>query len=543
MADRDTQQPIQEEKPQRRVRDIPRWIKFFLLAFLIILLILELASGEFREMGWLAWLFVAIKLVLIIGLIILIWVQRRIIAELTGPTGCTEEEPDPIQGILFVRVTGTAAGVAAASYTLEVRKVGDLTPIPDIVSYPGGGTSGVPPVIGAELGRINTTGLADDAYQITLIVYPAGAGAPVTRTITFTLLKVIVYISRVGEIPVVSHAPIPDNLNPFDESAELHKEFAAAPPPHDYRLVSVGGRLTIHGAAYIYECPGRKIARYEIRYARVTAPGPEPAQPATDAPIPATWPGAQQIVELVYSTSDHYLLWTRVGPAPRELTNTFTTFTIGTSTYYKLRPFAWNSSSLNGRFSLLLIAEDTTAGPHRYYDIQHIWIDNKPIVGRITGVAGVAPCAVIRLKDFVSSSISIEGIAWDPLIDEAFNPNLVPNDNFGGYELRIYKQGVGTPYVITSSNTRVPSAKTGPPGFPTDADAGTLGTFDIAAALDAGNPTPPPGVPPAIKIPRGEGCAYYFWLHVWDKTRLNDDSDIHEVWNIWPICVHNNIGT
>lgn len=547
MADKDIRQ-LPPEKPRRRVRDIPGRIKYILLAFLIILLILELTSGKFWEMGWLAWLLIVIKLVLIIGLIILIWTQRRLVADLTGPTDCTEEEPDPAQGILFVRVTGTAAGIAAASYTLEVRRIGDPIPIPSVVIYPGGAPSGTPPVIGSELGRIDTTGLTDGAYEITLTVHPAGVGAPATDTIIFTLLKVMVYISRVGQIPVVSQSPIANNLNPFDENAELHREFAAAPPPHDYRLVSVGGTLTIHGAAYIYECPDRKIARYEIRYARSTAPDPMPHQPATDAPIPGIWPAAQQVVFLEYTLTDQYKAWTRIGPAPRELTNRWTTFTFGQSVYYKLWPFAWDSRGVttgnddSGRFSLLLIVEDTTAGPHRYYDIQHVWIDNKPIKGKITGVAGVPPCAVFHLKDFVGSSISIEGLAWDALIDEAFDNDLVPNDNFDGYELRIYKQGVPTPwYVITSSNMRMPAAKTGPPGFPTDADAGTLGIFDIAAALDGDNSAPPPGVPPEIQIPRQEGCAYYFWLHVWDKTRLNDDGDSHHAWSIWPICVDNNI--
>ena len=548
MVNKDIQR-LASEKPRRRVRDLPGFIKYILLVLLIILLILELGSGRFRkmldlaafqEMGWLAWLLILIKLLLIVGLIILIWIQRKLVADLTGPTGCTEEEPDPVEGILFIRVIGTAAGIAAASYTLEVRRIGDPTPIPGIVSYPGGAPSGTPPIISGDLGRIDTTGRTDGAYEITLIVHPAGPGAPATDTITFTLLKAMVYISRVGEIPVISQSPIADNPNPFDENAELHKDFAATPPP-DYQRVSVGGKLTLHGAAYIYECPGRKIARYEIRYAQVTTPGTEPSQPAIDAPVPATWPATQRIESIEYTVPEQYMPWTRVGPAPRELTNDWGTFTIGGTIYHKLRPKKWNSDGLNGRFSLLLFAEDTTAGPHRYYDIQHIWIDNKPIKGKITGVAGVAPCAVFHLNDFVGSSISIEGLAWDPLIDENFDPDLVPNDNFGGYELRIYKQGVSTPYVIKSSNTRLPTAKTGPPGFPTDADAGTLATFDIAAALDADNPTPPPGVPAAIKIPRREGCAYYFWLRVWDKTRLNDDSDVHDAWSIWPICVDNNI--
>jgi hypothetical protein len=538
-------------KPPIWQRDRPRCVKYILLILLVLLLAAEIATGQYATLGekgwivaqrgWLVWLILLIKLFLIALLIALIRLQQDLKCELSAPTGCTAEEADPVEGALAVSVEGTASGGAFGGYILEVRKVGYTTPIADVVSYPGGGSSGASPVVSGVLGQINTTGLMDDAYQITLTVHPAWGGSPKSCSTIFNLLKAIVCISRVGEIPVISQTPDPDNPNVFDEGAELHKDFAASPPPHDYRLVSVGGQLKINGAAYVYECPGRKIARYEIRYAQLATPGPLPAQPATDAPIPVTWPASQQIVELVYSTADHYLGWTRVGPAPRELTNTWTTFHVGASTYYKLAPFSWSSGSLNGRFSLLLVVEDTTAGPHRYFDIQHVWIDNRQVTGKITGVVGVDPCEVFHLKDFLGSSISIQGLAWDPLIDEAFDHDSVPNDNFGGYTLAIYKQGVGAPYEIASSTSRVPAAKVGPPGFPSDADADTLAVFDIAAALDGGNSAPPPGVPAALKIPRGEGCAYYFELYVWDNTRLNNDSTRHHTWYRWPFCVANDM--
>jgi hypothetical protein len=538
MAEENMQKPV-TKRPSIWKRDRPRCIKVILLILLLLLLVGEFVGGEFREIfgkGGLVWGILIIKLLLIILLIILIRVQKSLFCNLTEPTGCTEEEPDPAAGRLIVRVKGTASGGAFGSYTLEVRKGGFATPIPDVVIYPGGGASGSTPVINGELGQIDTTSLDDNNYEITLTVYSAWGGSPKTDTITFDLLKAIVYISRVGEIPVISQTPTPDNPNPFDEAAELHKQIGGI-----YEPVSVGGILRVHGAAYIYECLNRKIARYEIRCAQVTAPGPVPGQPAKDAPIPATWPPLPNVVELVYSSPAHYQPWTRVGIAPGVLTNTFTTFDLGGPPLQKLKPFSWNSGSLSGRFSLLLIAEDTTAGPHRYYDIQHVWIDNKLIVGKITGVAGVSPCAELHLNDFVGAPINIEGLAWDPLIDEGFDHNLVPNDNFNYYELKIYKQGVSTPHVITHSNLRVPAAKTGVPGFPTDADAGTLATFDIAADLDADNPSPPPGVPAEIKISRNTGCAYYFELYVCDKTCLNNDATIHHVWSRWPICVDNNI--
>ena len=184
--------------PRGRVRDLPGCIKYFILLFLILLLLAEIYSGEFRRLGdgnWLAWLILLIKLLLIAVLLWLIKVQRSLNCNITAPTGCTEEEPDPVAGKLFVRVKGTASGTVFGHYTLEVRK-GAIT-YPGIISYPGGGASGTAPVINGELGQINTTGLLDATYEIVLIVYPVGAGSPCIHTITFDLLKIVVYLSRI----------------------------------------------------------------------------------------------------------------------------------------------------------------------------------------------------------------------------------------------------------------------------------------------------------------------------------------------------------
>src|SRR3990172_1418905 len=204
MEAKNVRQP-RSERPPRRVRDAPGCLKYILLVLLILLLIGEIGTGEFNrigEAGWLTWVILVIKLVLIAGLIGLIWLQRQLTCEITAPTGCTEEEPDPAAGILFVRVLGTASGAVFGSYTLEIQKDGD-PPIAGVVSYPGGGASGSAPVTGGELGRINTTSLFDGAYTITLRVYPAGPGSPKVCAITFNLLKVIVYMNRVAGVQAI----------------------------------------------------------------------------------------------------------------------------------------------------------------------------------------------------------------------------------------------------------------------------------------------------------------------------------------------------
>ena len=542
MEAKNVRQP-RSERPPRRVRDAPGCLKYILLVLLILLLIGEIGTGEFNrigEAGWLTWVILVIKLVLIAGLIGLIWLQRQLTCEITAPTGCTEEEPDPAAGILFVRVLGTASGAVFGSYTLEIQKDGD-PPIAGVVSYPGGGASGSAPVMGGELGRINTTSLFDGAYTITLRVYPAGPGSPKVCAITFNLLKVIVYMNRVAGVQAIV---LPNNANPFDPTAELRTDYAVAPPPHDFRTRSLGGGMTIKGAAYIYECAARKIKKYEIRYAGVAAPGTEPPQPNKGDPIPATWPVAQRIVLFEYAIPDQYQPWTRVGPASIDLINSWNTMTIGGTTYYKLNPGSWNSAAAaSGRFSLLLTAEDTTGVT--YHDIQHLWLDNKPILGKIVKfqrlVSGVwtdiPPCTDLL---FSFGTIRIVGLAWDPVIDEAWWPAVTPNSNFDYYRLDFWKQFGPAVGLTGNIATRVPALPALPPVVtPGDPDADELAQWDLAT-LDAGAAPFPYVPPPYPQIYRGESCTYILQLFVTDTTIVSEGTT-HYVYHQVPVKLVNDL--
>jgi hypothetical protein len=521
MEQKNVQRPV-AQKPPIWDRDRPGCIKYILLILLLLLLAAQIGAGDFNfaERNWLVWPILIIKLLLIALLIALIWVQRDLKCELTEPTGCTEEEPDPIAGKLIVRVRGTASGGAFGSYTLEVRKVGFPDPIPDVVSYPGGGASGTAPVVGGELGQIETTSFIDDAYEITLTVYPAWGGTPKTCTIIFNLLKTVVYINRMAHVQTISMAPVPDNPNPYDPAAELRT--GAGP-------VAVGGRMTIAGSAYVYECPARKIKKYEIRYARVTAPGPEPPQPATGDPIPGDWPSTNRAVLFEYPTADHYQPWTRVGPAPINLINSWRTVTIGGSTFYKLSPGEWNSGAAgSGRYSMLLTVEDTTGV--LYHDIQHVWLDNHPILGRIVKFQWKNPETdtwedIPRCQDLSMDklgTIRVLGIAWDPVIDEAWwtlaDPLTVPNDNFGHYRLDFWKQFGGAHALTGNIPNRVPALPAIPPvPTPTDADAGVLAEWDLTT-LDAGLAPDPYVPPPDPLLYRNESCTYTLQLYVTDTS-------------------------
>lgn len=537
-----TQKTGSFEKPYTRVRDIPECIKFLLLALLLLLLAAEIGTGEFKrlsEAGWLTWLIIIIKLTLIVGIIGLIRVQRSLKCEITSPKGCTEEEPDPLKGCLFIRVNGTAAGAAFGGYTLEVHK-GTIT-YPGIVTYPGGGTSGSLPVINGELGRINTTSLMDAAYEITLTVHPSGVGSPKTCATTFDLFKAVVYINRVAGVPALSMAPAPGNANPYDAASELRLDV-----PPSYPLKSVGKSLSIKGAAYLYGCADRSIKKYEIRYAHVTVPGGEPAQPPKDAAVPAAFTGILPPLPLEYPTADYYQPWTRLGIAPVDLINSWKTMTIGTTTYYKLNPTTWNSAAAgSGRYSLLLSAEDTAG--HRFFDIQHVWLDNKEITGRIvkfqkqnqrTGAwEDIPTCTDIHLS---FGTIRIIGLAWDPLIDEAWWPASAPNDNFGYYNLKFWKQFSGIASPLTGDvGARVPALPATPPvAIPVDADAGLLAQWDLAQLnADASPPTP---VDPANKLHRHESCTFILQLFVTDTTVV-DEGTTHYVYHQVPVKIVNDL--
>lgn len=527
-------QDLQQRQPRKPIRNLPHLIKYILLLFLLLLLVAEFAGGEFSRLGGLAGLILILKLILIFLLILLIWLQKGLVCELTGPTGCTEEEVDPSTG-LFVKVIGTASGPAFGHYVLKVKK-GAITYPASIVSYPPGG--GGVPVVNGELGRINTTSLSDATYTITLTVYPIGLGSPKNCSISFDLLKVAVYMSRVGTVQAVSMVPVPNNPNPFDPLAELRLAPAFSP-------VAVGGTISIEGAAYIYECADRRIKKYGIRYVHVAAPGTEPTQPIKDDPIPVAFATLIPPLPLEYVTADYYQPWTRVGIAPRDLINSWSSITLFGVTYFKLNPTKWNSKGAgSGRFSLLLTAEDTAG--HVYHDIQHMWLDNKPIIGKIIKfqrlVAGlwsdIPPCTDLLLS---FGTIRILGLAWDPVIDEAWWPPAPPNDNFGHYRLDFWKQFGGAFPLTANIAARVPMLPGLPPvPVPTDADAGELAQW-VLSALDAG-PSPSPYVPPPDpKVYRGESCTYNLQLFVTDTAVVNDAGTTHYTYHVVPIKVINDL--
>jgi len=524
--------------------DLAHLIKWIVLIILVILVFVQLYAGEMHKLAradTFSWVILAIKLLLIAVIIILMRVQRCLKCKILTPEGCTPEEKDPGLGILYLNVTGTASGSYFSHYTLGILQGGSSKTVD--VYYPGGGGSGSTPVANGHLGKIDTTALLDGAYEVVLTIYPYGSGSPKVCKKTFTLLKALVYISRVAGVPALSTLPAPGNPNPFDPNAELALEISP-----DYPKRSFGGSMSVHGSAYVYECPGRKIKKYAIRYAHVAAPGGEPSQPAPDAAVPAAFSGMLNPLPLEYLSADHYQVWNRVGPAPINLINSWKSITIGTTTYPKLKSMRWNSTPAgSGRFSLLLTAEDTAG--HLYHDIQHIWLDNHNILGKIvkfqwynektSAWEDLPKCKDISMKKY--GRIRIVGLAWDQVIDENWWPPVTPNDNFDFYNLKFKKQFGAYQNLTGNITTRVPALPATPPvPVPSVTDADELAVWDITT-LDGGL-APNPYVPaPDPLIYRGESCTYTLRLYVKDNSIVSHDHDGHEAWQFESVKIINDL--
>ena len=545
-----TSSPSQLDTPQRRKpRDWPHIIKWILLIILLFLLFLQIYPvGQdhiFAQRDPLAWLKLITTLLLIIGLIILIRIQRSLFCQILKPHGCTEETPDPIQGILFVNVTGTAAGMAFGYYTIEIQKDGDPPQPDDLIHYPGGGTNGTAPVLNGQLAMIDTTGLSDGAYTITLKVFPIGAGKEKVCSKTFNLLKIAVWIRRVRTV-----APSP---NIFDENAQLLVSGNES---------SFGGSMALLGSAYIYACEDRAVQQVEMRYAHLIAGGVEPMQPATSTAIPSAWPASQQLLPPLIYDSSKYWPWTRIGMADSFLLNTWGTCTIGTTNYPALEGQYWQSRTITGdqadggKYVKLLLATTDSNGK-TYYDSQKVWIDNHWVRACIYGFQWLNPTTaawemVKPCEDLMISwgKIRIIGIAWDALIDPDYPDTLVPNDNFNRYELSYRKQFfLGIPPTIAvnpiadrpflSNNARVPHPSLFPlntAAIPEEKDGDILaewdlGSLDAGADPNAGSVDPkrpacstPPSDPNALY--RGCACTYILSLSVHDNTS-SDEVVVH----------------
>lgn len=565
-------------QPPRRVRDLPGCIKYILLLFLVLLVLAELAAGEYRpivsgefgRIGGLAWIILLIKLLLIALLCWLIRVQRQLNCTLTEPSGCAISEYDAGLHKWVIHVKGTASGSAFGHYTLEVTRGGFAFPMP--VIYPGGGASGVAPVINGELGLLDVTGIESDAYTVILTVYPAGAGSPCIHDSDFDILRKTVSITAIGGVTAQVIGPHPDDATEPLKLVKVSPDPPAPAPPGPE--ASVGESISVWGTADYDGC-GRQMSEYVLQYKEVAFGGNPWQQDAPDpwivinGALPFGDPAHPRVYDSFWGQIDNFVrspnFLTRIWAFRQILQTIFPV--VNYDGKWITEGQAWTTGpgdlNLNKRVTVrvrvrhqpLIGPPDPT--PPELYDAATVWLDNRPIEGRITGMAvaggaALGACDELLLSQFITPSLTkvnalINGRAWDPVILDSHVVPLPaphttrPNDNFDNYSLRYKKDGDVVFLPMMTSSNRVPDTLQQSPLAPYPADTGLLYSWDIVGALDAG-PKPMPYVaPPAPKIYRGERCAYLIVLEVRDSTRLGDSGTTHYIRHDWPFCIMNDL--
>ena len=518
-----------------------------------------------------------------------------LICDLTGPTGCTDEELNEQIGGMTVEVVGSAGGGGFDHYTLEWRKVEGQACDDDSdwssagVVYPGGGTTGTSPVFGGTLGWIDTTTFSPASFEIRLCVYSHLEN--VDRhccCIQFDLFKKLVWIARVGGYPVQTPP------GPFSSTAPI-----VDPPGPSGTVVPVGCCVTVKGSAFVGDCNDRKIRCFDLRYAPGFLPGPNDggfnpaAFTASMLPTPVCYDGPDESLKRAP--------WNWV-IGERALTTQFVKTSIQifntTIDVYKLQDFCFNSASLlplgvtdggcpdphhrcrSGKYTLLLQVEDTDG--NLYYDTQQVWFDNKPMQSdvhvKFSGIEGLPSCSDLHLgSPFVPPGapcavpwpVNLLGIAYDEYIDET--DTSYPSDNFDIYSLSITRQGGpsiavpitpdlvsfgANPYVGTQRvgdpGTRCeplpPAGGCPPPPPPPSQMIGLLSMLDLRVFDATCAPSIPASehysIPAGFSLERGECCGYTFQLYARDKTRSDGGGpgQCHAAWSLpWAVCICNDL--
>lgn len=430
----------------------------------------------------------------------------------------------PLAGI---RITGTAAGAPFNHYTLRYSWGGN-PPVNEAVVYPDcsrppATTSYTVPVIAGTLGYLDVTLLppGQTDFTVYLDVYDSAAGhVAVSRA--FALKTKAVEISAAATVNVLE-AEDPFHLGTFTKLIKATNNASPTVPEQ-----SVGGAFSVTGSAYIVGCD-RIMTQFVLT--RFAAP---PAAPVPD--IPDATGGSPLIAPVVYADTPAHpwqsgclgLITPNIvlnGDLVAFWSSVNCTFLGTTYSVPKVRPVPFWNSGASGRHVILLEVRDRLlpAGPFpgdfAAKDQVAVWIDNHLPVAKINSIGGLGPCVDLHLKDYVGTTATILGVAWDPPIDSTA-PQQAPNDNFGSYGLSFQKNG-GAPFPITPATPtiRVPNIWPGPLA---PADDGTLADWDIVGALDGGVGPLPPGSP---KLLRGERCAFVIALSVTDTTHVGDSGN------------------
>ena len=470
---------------------------------------------------------------------------------LTGPAGCVHGSTTILPGFELEPITGTSEGAGFDHYELDLLYEG-TTLIPGAIIYAdaagnpdpsltqgqhqvSNGTLGFVDLqkaaLGAGLGILTST-----SFEVDLHTFGAGA-AHRDCSITFSIISARTYIKTIGGAIA----------NDVTDPAEPLRTGAGA-------LATVGGSISIRGAAVAYGCTNEEIASYQLW--AIEDPDFTQPQPANGSAF--TGAGWISIASVSYTTADQRTYNTLDGlPDPDFLTNN-AWFTRVVCSYVDFLPpicfvvpslqnFYWPSPA-SGKYSVLLQVTDTAGDT--YYDIQRVWIDNEVIRGKIASVAydgtgaTIPPCTDVLIGGGGTTprKLDISGFATDPLIVTA-DLTAPTSDNFANYVVSFRRQGaIGTP-VIVSSPTPSPSRAiwTGGAGDPPVSE---LGVWDLSW-IDAGSPPAVDAngnpIDPSQRLARGTSCTYDIFLTVNDSTIVSESTDHNVGLLTFPLKIVNDL--
>jgi hypothetical protein len=520
---------------------------------------------------------------------------RPLTCAIDSPTQgeCATEQFYPGPGVLGIEIVGTATGLGCDHYILEWKD-----PIDPPIFYSQSGitySSPAPPTgpgacgkVNAPLGYLDTFGTpVGTDVEIRLTVFDSQGGTCV-KEVAFQIFKQRVSIEAIEGVQVESPPGWP-NPNARLVNTSLNQ------------VASFGTALEILGHAWVGRCGGKEVKRYTLSYQPDFVNDPtlgawtqfwqvdynsmrqKAAMQTGYFDLTSYW----QFISICFGTCPPNPLIQYDQLNPTRWISGVTPPAVPPGQFFPVDPELppiWGSQALppincySGKYTIRVMVEDSLGG--LYYDLQHVWFDNKAIYGEITGLLGVAPCAVINLSQIpnagncnVAWPLSIQGIAFDEYILENDQVNH-PSDNFGGYCVTLTRQGglqsgctpivlsVALPVPSPPSPTTTGTSRVGDPGVrcaaasppyvgpPLVKTPNSLTVMD-ARMLDAvcapqASPVPPAGfalkrADPITGQP-AECCAYYFLLDVWDTSICPSLSGgRHEASWIWPIYICNDL--
>ncbi|MEW5987042.1 MAG: hypothetical protein AB1791_10450 [Chloroflexota bacterium] len=476
---------------------------------------------------------------------------------LTEPNGCKHGDHNIMPPKVLETITGTAAGLGFSRYDLELWWNGSLQVANAIIYADNAGN----PDTGLAFGNHSVTAGALGFVDLEQAVVGAGVNILTSTTFevrlrvtgidnsvttcvsTFSITAARAYIKYIGGGWAADVTNVNEPLRSSDSGAA--------------GLVTVGGSISVRGAADAYGCGDEKIAEYSLWVkADPTFSEAQPANGSAFDPIANGW---TNITTVAYTDDQQRQYNTLDGmPAPDFLTNQAVWGTRTICSYIDfLPPFCFNVPDLvefywgsgpSGKYSFLLKVTDT--GGSTYYDVQRAWLDNEAIRGKIGSlryagtVNDIPPCTDVLINDGtgVARQLDIRGFATDPLIVPA-DLTMPTSDNFNYYTVSLRKQGQPSVVTITNaSTTPAPNRATWTTGAG-DPPTAVLSTLDLSW-LDAATPAPndAAGNPIAAgqRLARGTSCTYDLLLHVRDRTIVSEGT-VHYVDYSFPVKIVNDL--